>query len=746
MLKNRWKNNRPKIELFFQVVLLICFLKPTESFLAWHRSCFIRNVNLHLNQLKAIEKMVNARMGRYGNFLLMMMVAAVLALLIIPLPAWFLDLLLAMNIIGAVTLLLVSISIRDSLQLASFPTLLLMATLFRLGLNIASTRLILTKGFAGDIILTFGEFAAGGNLLVGMVMFLILTIIQFIVIAKGSERVAEVAARFTLDALPGKQMSIDADLRAGLLSQEEAKTQRNMLHRESKMYGAMDGAMKFVKGDAIAGIIIIGINIFGGILIGVLQQGMTLVQALNTFAILTIGDGLVSQIPSLLVSITAGFVVTRVADAKSEQSLGSDIGIQLTSEPKALLSSSVLAFFIGFIPGFPTGLFVMISLFLAFIGLSMIHAVKKQLLTPAPVHDYVVEETNQHDGLGLTLPLALEVGPELYRIFQTDTRWVQFFGTLYPKLQKHLSYQMGLVYPDLKLVINESLSQTFKYRIRIHEIPVDHGILSPHQCAYLGEQSAVAKLQIETPQNSGETVHGTKVMMWDVQKQEELNRKGLNTFGPEEMMLRHLGKTLLKHSADFLDIQEVRHLLNRVENSYPELVREVVPKMMSIQKMTEIIKRLAEERIPIKDLRLILQTLACCQPEQKDPVTLTEQVRIGLKRIITFMHAKEGNRLALFTLHPDIEEEISKSIQKNGSECFLALPPDRVQAITEAFQQSLWNNQWHSRDCVVLTNLEIRRYTRKIIEQELPDLSVLSFQELDPKIIIHQVGEVALQS
>lgn len=704
-------------------------------------------MNAKALQLTQIEQAVFGKISRYGNLILVGGVTAVLAMMIIPLPSPMLDLLLAINLVGALTILLVAISVTDSMKIATFPTLLLVATLFRLGLNISSTRLILTDGFAGHIIDTFGNFATKGNIAVGLIMFLILTIIQFVVIAKGSERVAEVCARFTLDALPGKQMSIDADLRAGMISQEEAKALRDKLHRESKLYGSMDGAMKFVKGDAIAGILITFINILGGLYMGIIQRGLTMSEATRTYSILTIGDGLVSQIPALLVAITAGFVVTRVSDEKSENSLGADMGIQIFSQPKALLTVAGLSLLIGLIPGFPFFLFLLVSLTLSGISLYLMHTVRKKLEEPSPVESYLIgveEQMTEHGSQAV--PLMLEVGPELYSVFGEDDRWTRCLGTLYPKLKLFLSNQMGVMFPDLKLSINESLKQTFRYRIRIYEVPVDYGILTPRHCSFTGDDNHLEDLDVEKPSNTTETVHGTKVALWDVEKKDALSKSGVNTFGPEEMLLRHLAKVLKKHAGDFIGIQEVRNLLNMVEQQYPELVREVIPKMMSIQKLTEIVKRLVEEGIPIKDFRLILQTLSCAQPETKDPVTLTEQVRIGLCRTITFMHIRDGNILPVVTLDSAIEDEIRNAIQKSGSECYLALSPDRLEAITCAFKKEFEIKNLGPSQCVILAHLDIRRYVRKIIEQEFPNLAVLSFQELDPRALVEQLGTISLDT
>lgn len=676
---------------------------------------------------------------KFGTFMLIAAVASVLAMMILPLPTFMMDLLLAINLMAAMTLLLVAISVSNSLQIAAFPTLLLLATLFRLGLNISSTRLILTQGYAGNIIETFGHFVTGGNLVVGLIMFAILTVIQFLVIAKGSERVAEVAARFTLDALPGKQMSIDADLRSGLIGQTEAKSLREDLQKESRMYGAMDGAMKFVKGDAIAGVLITAINILGGLFSGIAQRGMDLGTAINTYSKLAVGDGLVSQIPALLVSITAGIIVTRVADTENKNSLGKDIGLQIFAHPKALLVAAGLSIAIGMIPGLPLFFFSLVALGLGGTAIFLIQSAKKKAMTPTPVEAYLVDAERQMlEHVGQAIPLSLEVGEELYRHLKKDPRWTHCFGNLYPRLKLHLSNQIGVLFPELKITLNKDLRNSFRYQIRIWDVPVDYGIMNPEHCALIGQPGP----NFEEPGHTTETVHGTPIQLYQIQKKNALEQKGINTFGPEEMFLRHLARVLKKHAGDFIGIQEVHNLLNRVEMNFPELVREVVPKMMTIQKLTEVIKRLVEEDVPIKDFRLILQTLSTCQPEEKDPVTLTEQVRVGLKRTLTFMYAEDGERLNAFTLDPEIEEEIRKAIRRQGQECYLVLPPERLNTLGRTLQHSLARSRGKARRPVILTQLELRRYVRKIIENVLPHTPVLSFQELDPKVVIHPLGTI----
>lgn len=677
---------------------------------------------------------------KYGNLLLITAISSVLLMMVVPLPPGLLDFFLAINIMVSVTLVVLAVFMTEPMKLASFPTLLLITTLFRLGLNLSSTRLILSTGDAGHIIETFGRFATGGNLLVGFIMFIILTLIQFIVISKGSERVAEVAARFTLDALPGKQMSIDADLRAGLLTQEEAKVQRESLHRESKLYGSMDGAMKFVKGDAIAGLLITVINLLGGVVTGCLIQEMELAEAAYRYSILTIGDSLVSQIPSFLVSMTAGFIVTRVHDSKHPIALGTDILQQVTSQPQALLVAGGLSFLMGLIPGMPTMAFWALAAILSISGAAIILMAKKILQAPPALESYLISpEKWAHHPINLAVPLSIEVGPEIYRVFGQDPRWVRCFDKLYPRLKLHLTHRQGVMFPDIKISICTTLTSSNRYRIKIYEVPVDEGLLTPQACSYIGPSGQFEDL--ESPATTSETVHGTKLLQWHLDQQKNLDQKGIPTFGPEEMLLRQLAKTLVKHASEFIGIQEVRHMLTLVEGEFADLVREVVPKMMSIQKLTDIVKRLVEEEVSIKDFRLILQILANSQPEGKDPVTLTEMIRIGLKRHITYKYSR-GNQLAVVTLDPEIEDEISKSIHKNGTECYLAMEPRRMELMMEAFKNTFDTQAIDPATCVILTNLEIRRYLKKMLESVFPNLPVLSYQELDPQVSLKSLGQV----
>jgi len=673
------------------------------------------------------------------NIPLLGALVSMLLMFMVPLPPLLIDFLFSLTILGSVLILIMAVLISDPLQISSFPSIILVATLFRLGLTISATRLILTEGFAGHLIQSFGNIAMGGKPFVGFLLFIILTIILFLVMAKGSERVAEVAARFTLDALPGKQMSIDADLRAGLINQETARMMRNELHRESRFYGSLDGAMKFVKGDAIASLIIMIINLLGGMGVGILSRGFSFSEALGTYALLTMGEGLINQIPALLFSLSAGLIITRVVNPKNPLSLGQEIQDQLLTNPFLLLIVGAFSFLFCLIPGFPWGFFFILGILLISGGFISLQQQKQKILTPLPIEKHVLPHFQSKKNWEHPHPLIMEVSPELYQIFTLDLRWTRCFSILYPKMKYYLEIQSGFPLPTVKLKI-ENLKTPSHYRIRIYNLIVDEGSLDPHH-------ALTFKQPLQMPENitiqNGETFHGSKVLLWEMGQKKDLSEKGIHSLDPEEVLLRHLGKILKKHGSEFLGIQEVRSLLQETEKNFPELVNEIIPRLMSLQKFTEILKRLVEERVPIGNLRLILEILSSLQPESKDPVTLTEQVRMGMKRLMTSLASHDGKRISALLLSPTIEEMIHRGIQRNGSESYLILPPEQVQNILNAFEKTLQLILPNTR-VVLLTQASLRRYVRKLIESSHPELMVFSFQECDEHCIIQQIGEVQM--
>ncbi|MBU0505919.1 MAG: type III secretion system export apparatus subunit SctV [bacterium] len=693
------------------------------------------------------ENRIVGFLARYGQISLVCLVVIVLALMIIPIHPYFLDILLMCNIVASLMLLMMALSIAHPMQLTTFPSLLLMATLFRLGLNISSTRLILSRGEAGEIIQTFGYFVTDGNFVVGIIIFLVLLLVQFIVVAKGAERVAEVAARFTLDALPGKQMSIDADLRAGLITSEEAGLKRSELIKESKLYGSMDGAMKFVKGDTIAGFVITFINIIGGLIIGVMQWDMELAVAAKRFSILTIGDGLVSQIPALLISLAAGFMVTRVADEKNDQSLGSEIGMQILVKPLTLLVVAFITFLIGWMPGLPFSLFFYAAMTLTVLAVVILWRKRTLVRSLASVATHHHEHDKNVQDLGYVLPLVVELSPKLYHDFLQDDRWRHCLNVLFPTVRMKLSQRMGVPFPELKLAINENIAAN-RYVIKIYDIPVDEGFLSAEHCVLKNEENMANKTTVISTQDvmHDQTVHGTPIMLVHLGCQQELLEQGIAVIPPEEMFLKHVAKVMVKHSGDFIGVQEVRDIISTVEKYHPELVREVVPRLLTVQKLTDVIKRLVEEKIPVKDFRAILETLTVVAPEDKSTVDLTELIRMGLKRQITYQHTKGTGTLPCFCLDPEIENAVLKGVSKTGQDCFLTLSPKEVERINQAVQLSFKQHRVSPKQVVILTHSEVRRYVRKLLEAEIPDVVVLSFQELESSICIDQKDTISLNA
>lgn len=628
--------------------------------------------------------------AKTGGLLLVGVTLSILSMLLLPIPPLLLDTFWAFNLTGALVLLLVSFHVSDPLHLASLPTILLGSTLFRLSLEIASSRLILTTGDAGQLIRSFGELAAAGNLVVGLVIFLIVTFVQFVVIAKGSERVAEVSARFHLDALPGRQMSIDADLRNGMVTAEEAKKARERLRQESKLFGALDGAMKFVKGDAIAGLFITGINLLGGITLGVFEQDLSIAQSLSHYSLLTIGSGLISQIPSLLVSMAAGVVLTR-GTSEGHSHLGNEISAQILRQPKALGVGALLVAVLGLIPGFPGLTFFGLSLTLGGFALvkhrlqnrteQAMQQLQAQKRIPIPSH---------------SLPITLVVSATLQERLSATPEWSRFSDHLLPHLIQQLSEDVGINLPLPKVLTAAPHEMIHKdYLIKVQELPVLTGIVT--------------------------------------------------TAGAPEELLIHLAKMLRRFAPKFLTMQEVKNRVKQLEASAPDLVQETIPRLITLHKLTDVLQRLVQEWIPIKDLQRILHELTLLNPEQKDPVTLTELLRTSLKDQISYRFAGPDKTIPLFLLSQEIEELVLHSIQRNDQEAYLTLPPQQLEAIVHAIGQKMMRPDGRHARAILLTRPEVRRFVRRMIEGKYHQIPVLSFQELDPEVVLRPLGKIELQ-
>ncbi|OZG74329.1 EscV/YscV/HrcV family type III secretion system export apparatus protein [Hahella sp. CCB-MM4] len=671
------------------------------------------------------------------------MLVAVIFMMILPLPTGLVDVLIGINMGLAVVLLMVAVYLHSPLEFVAFPSVLLITTLFRLSLSITTTRLILLQADAGSIIEAFGSFVVGGNLVVGLVIFLIITVVQFLVITKGSERVAEVSARFSLDAMPGKQMSIDGDMRAGVIDVDEARHRRSQVQKESQLYGSMDGAMKFVKGDSIAGLIIIAVNILGGIAIGTLQNGMTSGEALELYAILTIGDGLVAQIPALFIAITAGIIVTRVTTDESEN-LGADIANQISGKPQAILIGGGLLFAFALIPGFPTFTFIALAVTLLTAGYMIL---KKSRATADRDHRPLTAmaaagqpptraQLNEAEEFTFTVPLMVDLAADAEEALDTNELNEEIL-----KIRRALYLDLGVPFPGIHLRINHSLSGGC-YRIHLQETPIAEGEIRPRQILVRDQKEQLELLSIEH-QSEVELLPNVPAYWVEQSHRSSLERMEVAYLTPPRVLSYHLSIILKKYAQDFIGIQETRFLLEKMEDRYGELVKEV-QRLLPIQKITEIFQRLVSEDISIRNLRNILEALVEWGQKEKETVLLTEYVRNNLRRYISYKYSNGQNVLPGYLLDQSLEDCIRNGIRQTSAGAYLALDPDTTRQIVEVTRKTVGDIHQTTHKPVLITSMDIRRYMRKLLERELHQLPVLSYQDLTPEITIQPLGRVGL--
>ena len=701
----------------------------------------IEKVKAQAQQLKSqvSNRDLNQLLTQSSDLLLVACVGAMVGMMIVPLPTWLLDILLTVNITIAVTLLMVSIYISKATQIASYPTLLLITTLYRLSLDISATRLILAHANAGEVIRAFGMFVVSGNFVVGAVIFLIITLVQFIVITKGSERVAEVAARFTLDAMPGKQMSIDADIRAGAIDFEEGRRRREALGRESQFYGAMDGAMKFVKGDAIAGIIITLINILGGLIIGMAMKGMDLMKAVQTYSILTIGNGLVSQIPALLISISAGMVITRVASETADSNLGKDVATQILAQPKAIAVSSGLLVILALVPGLPKIPFLLLAATASAVAYGLFKAQKAQK-EESPVLAGKIDR-NEEPQITVTVPLALEVGEGLAPYISPGTTEGRTFLQKLRDVRNGLYYELGVIFPPIQVTSGNPLASG-SYRIWLNEVPVISGqvrlefILANSPASQL-KPFGIAGEDTKNPATG-------KPCAWIVKAdKEKATLAGIQTWDPHEVLIMHLIHFLKKHSRDFVGLQEVQWMVTSLKEYYPNLVEEVIPKTVTLQQLTEILQRLTEEGVSIRDLKSVLQSLAESGKTSSDSLSLAEQVRISMKRKICYQLSEGRSVLYVYQLSPDIEDVFRNSIRQSSTGPYLTMDPESVKVVMSSVEATIGKLPVTAQDPVILTDAEIRRFVKKLLDFQFPQISVISYDQLTSEISVHPLGSIA---
>ena len=695
------------------------------------------------NRLQRAVQIITSR----NDLVLAFFLVAVIFMMILPLPTWLVDALIGINMTISAILLMVAMYLPSPLAFSSFPSVLLVTTLFRLGISIATTRLILLQGDAGHIIFTFGNFVVGGNLVVGLVVFLILTIVQFVVITKGAERVAEVAARFSLDAMPGKQMSIDGDMRAGTIDMEEAKRRRGIVEKESQLYGAMDGAMKFVKGDAIAGLIIVAVNLLGGIVIGTMQRGMTAADAAKTYSVLTIGDGLIAQIPALFIAICAGMIVTRVQSGDGPSNVGKDIGQQVMAQPRALMIAAAVALGMGLIPGMPLPVFLTLAVVIGTIGFVIMRGTRRVVdektgeVTEVPAMQPAGEKPKKKTADGSeefapTVPLLMDVAAGLQQAFDADVLNDELL-----KIRRALYFDLGVPFPGIQLRFNEGLPPE-SYNILLSEVPVSQGRLRPGYLLVRESVANLSALQIAYEEDRKFLPH-IPTLWVDGALREPLSRAGIPFMDPSQVLTYHLAFVLKKYSADFIGIQETRFLLSAMEGRFPDLVKEST-RVLPIQKIAEILQRLVSEDISVRNLRAILESLIEWGQKEKDSVLLTEYVRSTLKRHISYKYSSGQNILPAYLLAPSIEDTVRGAVRQTSAGSYLSLDPAVSKRLVENIKKTVGDIGGNAQRPVLLTSMDIRRYLRKMIEQDLYDLPVLSYQELTQEINIQPLDRIDL--
>ncbi|WP_417796422.1 type III secretion system export apparatus subunit SctV [Terasakiella pusilla] len=690
-------------------------------------------------------------MSKRTDIALAVLLMAIIFMMILPMPTLVVDTLIATNMTLSVILLMVAVYLPSPLGFTSFPAVLLITTLFRLALSITTTRLILLQADAGAIVETFGNFVVQGNLIVGLVIFLIITIVQFIVITKGSERVAEVGARFSLDAMPGKQMSIDGDMRAGTIDMKEAKRRRSMVEKESQLYGAMDGAMKFVKGDAIAGLIIIFVNILGGVSIGAMQRGMEISDALQVYSILTIGDGLVSQIPALLISITAGIIVTRISDDDVENAnLGSDITGQVFGHHRALLVASAILVGFGFIPGFPTTIFLILAALVGGGGV-MLNKFQSGKFGKKEGEDdeegglAIVAEEDYNENLDskvsaaeltLTTPLIIDVSSD-GRSSINDKK----LNNELIRLRRALYFDLGVPFPEIYLRFNQNLAPG-SYTILINEVPTCQGKILAGKLLSREKVDDLAMLNIEV--EKGEKFLPNLETLWvDAKHKDRMDAMGYSYMEGATILTYHLSYVLKQHAEEFIGIQETKRLIDTFESEYGELIKEA-QRVLPIQKINEILKRLVSEDVSIRNLRTIFEALIEWGQKEKDTVLLVEYVRGSLSRHICHKYKTSQNILPSYMFTPDVEDTIRNEIRQTSTGSYLALDPAAVRKLVTNLKETVGDLSAQPHQPVLLTSMDIRRYVRKMIEAELYELPVLSYQELAKDVNIQPLGRVTL--
>ncbi len=664
---------------------------------------------------------------------------AAIVFLIVPMNPLVLDLLISLNISVSLIVLFNAIFSKDALNMSAFPTILLFTTIFRISLNVASTRLILSTGYPGDVVTTFGQFVGGGNLVIGCIIFIILIIVQFMVINKGSERVSEVAARFTLDAMPGKQMAIDADLNTGAINDAEAKIRRERIQDEATFFGAMDGATKYVKGDAIAGLIITIINIAGGVIMGITSMGLTAAEALQKFAILTIGDGLVSQIPSLMISLSTGVLVTKVS---KEADFGDLLVRQLFSIPKVLYIVGGSMAFLGIVTPLNAIMFLAYGLTFIFAGRSIANRLEvKDIEEEVSQEEFAANEIRKPENVTSLLqvdPIELEFGYGIIPLADANQG-----GDLLDRvvlIRRQVALELGCVVPMIRLRDNIQLNPN-QYIIKIKGIQVSEGeILFDH---YMAMNPGYVEEEITGIPTFEPSFHLPAIWITESQR-ERAESLGYTVVDPPSIIATHLTEVIKGHIHELLTRQDVQNLINNIQEANQTLISELVPKVLNIGEIQKVLQNLLREGISIRDLVTVLETLADYAPTTRDTDILTEYVRQSLKRAITRKYFPQGETTSVITLDPKVEQEIMDSVKQTENGAYLSLDPEVTKEIIASLQNEMQKLEDLGRSPIIITSPIVRMYFKRLTQDYFRDLIVISYNEIDSNVELQSVGMVTV--
>ena len=664
-------------------------------------------------------------------------IVAAFVMLIVPIPSWLLDVLLACNIAIAFTILFTTMFSKEVLDMSFFPTILLFTTIFRIALNVSSTRLIITTGDPGQVVATFGSFVGGGDLIVGAIVFLILLIVQFMVINKGSERVAEVTARFTLDAMPGKQMAIDADLNTGAINDAEAKRRRDKIQEEASFFGSMDGAVKYVKGDATAGLIITAVNVIGGIAMGVLRQNMDITAALNKYVILTIGDGLVSQIPSLLISLSTGILVTK---GSKDADFGTVLIRQLFGVPRALYLVGAIIAGLGIVTPLPTVVFLALGLIFVVTGRVIAGTIETaQIENEVDTEEAAAEEIRQPENVNSLLqvdPIELEFGYGIIPLADVNQG-----GDLLDRvvmIRRQIALELGTVVPIIRLRDNIQLNPN-QYIIKIKGIQVSEGeILFDH---YMAMNPGYVEEEITGIPTFEPSFHLPAIWITEGQR-ERAESLGYTVVDPPSIIATHLTEIIRQHIAELLTRQDVQNLVNNLKETNPSLVDELIPKLLGLGEVQKVLQNLLKEGISIRDLLTIFETLADYAPSTRDTDILTEYVRQSLKRAISNKFFPPNETTSVVTLDPKIEQEIMASVKQTENGAYLTLDPERTKAIIKSVETEIAKLENLGKNPIIITSPIVRMYFKRLTEDYVKDLIVVSYNEVENNVELQSVGMV----